>query len=128
MTKTAAPKVSKKIAPKRAKILKLSAPKKVAAKKAVKALECPHEYKNEMDWNINLRRAIERSVNVKKMAERFSMALEYTYVFDLLREDESLPMPEYGEFEYRDVGLSGRLLTCRQLNSDVEVGVKINRY
>ena len=132
MTKTAAPKVTKKAVSKRAKTLKLAAPQKVAAYKAVKAIACLHEYKNKMDWNIKLRHAIDKHVNDKKMAQRFSQALDYTYVFDLLREDESLPIPEYSEFslESRDVSEESLRvkLTCKQLNSDVEVGVKIRCY
>ena len=46
-----------------------------------------------MDWNIKLRHAIDKNVNDMEMATLFSKALNYTYVFDLLREDESLPMP-----------------------------------
>ena len=82
-----------------------------------------------MDWNIKLRHAIDNHVNDKDIASFFSQALDYTYVFDLLREDESLLIPEYSEFEYRDVS-EGRLwfkLTCRQLNSDLEVGVILYR-
>ena len=85
-----------------------------------------------MDWNNKLRHAIEKHVNDKNIAELFSKALDYSYVFDLLREDESLPMPEYSEFEYREKIMSDRVrkieLTCKQLNSDVEVGVVFESF
>ena len=55
-----------------------------------------------MDWNIRLRDAIYRCVKDEQLAKIFSQALYYKYVFDLLREDESLPMPEYSEFEYTE--------------------------
>ena len=84
-----------------------------------------------MDWNNKLRHAIDKHVNDQVLAELFSKVLDYTYVFDLPREDESLPMPQYSEFEYRKISEDGEKqqfeLTCKQLNSDVEVGVIVER-
>ncbi len=68
-----------------------------------------------------MRHAINRCVTETQIREIFSKALDYTYVFDLPQEDESLPTPQYSEFEYREEimrnGLRKIELVCRQLNS-----------
>ena len=63
---------------------------------------------------------------MEKKADQFRSALEYSYLFNFLEEDESVPTPVYTEFEFR-VNESEKefSLTCKKINSHFEIGIKI---